>query len=76
MTLQRSSEPSHPALVTVLEVGNDQVVLALEMTVERHLGHPGAGDDRVDPGAANTLPIKEIVRGEQDALARRPRSQI
>jgi hypothetical protein len=37
MALQRSTEPLHPALVTVLELGNDQLVLAPEMPIEGQL---------------------------------------
>jgi hypothetical protein len=70
MALQRSSEPHHPALVTVLEIRDDQSVLAPEVPIERHLRYPSLLDDTVDPGATDAVAVEKIVRGEEDTLAR------
>jgi hypothetical protein len=64
-------EPLPILTVGLLEVGDDEVVLGGEVAVEAHLGHPGLGDDGVDPHRPEAVPIKEPLRCLQDALTDR-----
>src|ERR1035438_4150855 len=64
----------------MIEVRENEVVLAWEVPVERGLRYPGLADDGVDPDAANAACIEEAKRGLQDAIPRdrfaRPRRCI
>jgi hypothetical protein len=40
------------------------------MAIEGGLGDAGLGDHAVDAGGAHAVAIEQVVRGEQDALAR------
>ena len=58
-------------LAAALEVGPDQLVLAAERAVQRSLGDAGALDDAVDADGVHALGVEELVRGGEQALARR-----
>jgi hypothetical protein len=53
------------------EVFRYKLVLRLKMPVERHLVRAGRLGDRFDPHSPDSMAIKEIGRGRQNALARR-----
>src|SRR6516162_9397660 len=76
MPLQCGSEPSHPALVPISEIRHDEVILALEVTIEGHLGDLRPLDDAVDTRGADAIAIEQLVRGREDALARGQRLQV
>jgi hypothetical protein len=63
-------EPGHPSCMPVIEKGAHQVVLRREVPVEGDLGDARGGNDAVDAGGADAVGIEEVVRREQDALAR------
>jgi len=68
---ERIDEPCHPQAVAVIEEGPHQVVLRRVVPVEGDLGDARRGDDAVDAGGADAVGVEEVVRGAQDALARR-----
>lgn len=50
---------------------DDQLILRIEMAVERHLVAVGGIGDRIDAGSADAVPAKEVSRSLDDAIARR-----
>ena len=54
-------------LAVALEHRRQQVVLALEVIVERALGDPRRRGDLVDADAAEALPVEQLVGGIEDA---------
>jgi hypothetical protein len=71
VALQRLDEPRHPALMPVLQERADESVFTGEMPIEGDLGDTGFGNHAIYAGGTNALPIEEIMRGQQNALARR-----
>jgi hypothetical protein len=69
--LQRLDEPRHPALMPVLQECADESVFAGEMPVEGDLGDTGFCNHAIYARGANAFPIEQIMRGQQNALARR-----
>jgi hypothetical protein len=59
-------EPLPILTVGLLEVGDDEVVLGGEVAIEAHLGHPGLGNDGVDPHRPEPVPIEQAQRRVQD----------
>ena len=56
-------------LVAVVEIGGDQIILALEMVIERTLGDTRLLRDRIDADGADALAIEQAVGRFDDALA-------
>jgi hypothetical protein len=71
VALQRLDEPRHPALMPVLQERADESVFTGEMPIEGDLGDSGFGNHAIYARGTNALPIEEIMRGQQNALARR-----
>ena len=61
-TLLLRDDAAHPL--------GDELVLRLEVTVQRHLVRAGRLGDRLDADAANADPTKEIVGGVKNSLSR------
>ena len=57
------------ALPTHLQGGHDQFVLRAKVLVQRHLRHPGFGQDAVDAGGVVTLAIEQVDGGAEQLLA-------
>src|SRR5262249_41369729 len=55
-------------LVTAMEIGCDKVVLAAEVVVERALRDAGLLGNRVHAHATDTLTVKQLACGGDDAL--------
>ena len=53
------------------EIGGDQVVLALEVIIQRALGEAGLGRDLVDADAADAFIVEQRARRLDDTLAGR-----
>jgi hypothetical protein len=64
--LDLSAQPRPPALVAPAQEGHDQVVLGGEVAVERRLGDPCVGDDRVDADGRDPLAVERLRRGVED----------
>jgi len=71
VALQRFDEPRHPALMPVLQECADESVFAGEMPIEGDLSDTGLCNHAIDTRSTNAFPIEEIMRGQQNALARR-----
>ena len=56
-------------LVAAGEIGRDQIVLALEMIIQRPLGDTGLRRHRIDADAADAVIVEQRVRRRDDALA-------
>ncbi len=54
----------------ILEHGDDQLVLAVEVRVERPARETGRGRNRLDAGAADTLFLEHPRRGLEQLFAR------
>src|SRR5215471_13806683 len=57
-------------LIPVIEVGEHERILALEVPVEGGFGYGGNGHDLLRPGSADSLLIEEAVRDLQYPCAR------
>jgi hypothetical protein len=69
VTLQRVQKPGHPALMPVFQKRQDEVVFAGKVPVKGDFGDPGLRNDPVDPGGPDTVPVVQLMRGEQHAFA-------
>ena len=56
-------------LALVIEIFEDQIVLGIEVAVERHLVGAGGLGDGLDADAANAVAMKQILRRLDDAVA-------
>ena len=56
-------------LVAAGEIGRDQIVLAVEMIIQRALGDAGLRRHRVDADAADALAVEQRIRRRDDAFA-------
>jgi len=56
-------------LEVVLEHGDDELVLAGEVRIERAAGEAGQGRDRLDAGAADTLVLEHAGGGLEQLVA-------
>ena len=65
------SEQREVRLVARGEIGGDQVVLALEVVIQRALGEAGLGRDLVDADAADAFIVEQRARRLDDTLAGR-----
>jgi len=52
-----------------LQIGQDQLVLAGKLTIERHFADMGARNDQVYADGVRTVGIEKLVRGVQDAFS-------
>lgn len=57
-------------LVSAVEIGSDEIVLAAEVIVERPLGDPGLLGNSVHADATDTLAVKQLACSGDDALSR------
>src|SRR6266436_1698628 len=55
-------------LVPATEIGRDQIVLAVEMIIQRALGDAGGRRHRVDAHALDALAVEQLARRSDDAL--------
>src|SRR5262249_37354469 len=63
------SERRQNCFVPLIEIGSNERVLVIKIIIERRLGDPGAIDDRVDADAADSVRVKKLLGGGQNALA-------
>ena len=52
------------------QIGDDQIVLRIEVPVERHLVGAGGLGDGLDTDAANAVTMEQLAGRQQDSLAR------
>ena len=56
-------------LGTIFQYLDDQTILVREMTVHRHLGHVGLGDDPVNARGVKARALEQRISGFDDVLA-------
>jgi hypothetical protein len=68
----RSCARGSPGIVGKLpQVFGNQLVLRVEVAIERHLVGAGGLGDRLHADRPDAEPVKQVRRGVEDALARR-----
>src|SRR5712671_7928344 len=63
-------EPIPEFAIVVAQIGGCQFVLRSKVAIEARLGHPGAGDDLVDPDGPDPFPVEQVARGLPNAVGR------
>src|SRR5208337_3937201 len=66
--IQMIEQPSHPYLVTLLEIGDAEIVFGWEVIVKCVLRHAGFGNDLIDARGEIPLTVKQVESGVDDAL--------
>src|SRR4051794_20684875 len=67
---QTAGKPVDDFLGAMLKQGEEQVLSALEMRVDRTLASAGAGRDCIELGGFKTIPDEDLLRGIQKPLLR------
>ena len=66
---QAALEPRHPPLVSVIQVGPNQLVFTRVLPIERDLADRRALNDPVNSRRSDSFAVKELMGGYQDSLA-------
>jgi hypothetical protein len=67
---QRVGDPAAHRLARLGQVGDDEVLLAGEVAVERRAGHPRLGDDPIDADGVDALGVEDPARRADQPLSR------